>query len=51
MARRRTIKSTPKRGTLTRREVRRVVKQVIRERLERETREAAEQTNATLSKK
>lgn len=39
MARRRTVKSTPKRGILTRREVRRAVDKVVRERLEREARE------------
>ena len=50
MARKRTVKSTPKRGILTRREVRRVVKQVVQERRAEEAREAAEQTKATLSK-
>ena len=43
MARRRIVKSTPKRGILTRREVRRAVEKVVRERLEREAKEAAEQ--------
>ncbi len=51
MARRRTIKSTPKRGILTRREVKRAVKKVVHERLEREAKEAAEQTNKPLSAK
>lgn len=37
MARKRTVKSTPKRGTLTKRQVERAVKKVIRERLERGT--------------
>ena len=51
MARRRIVKSTPKRGILTRREVRRAVEKVVRERLEREAKEAAEQEDATLSEK
>lgn len=51
MARQRTIKYPPKRGKLTKRQVKRAVEKVVRERLEREAREAAEQTDATLSKK
>ena len=39
MARKRTVKSTPKRGTLTKRQVERAVRKVIRERLERGTEE------------
>ncbi len=49
MARRRIIKSTPKRGILTRREVRRAVQKVVRERLEREAKEAAEQATSKVS--
>ena len=37
MAKKRTVKSTPKRGTLTKRQVERAVRKVIRERLERGT--------------
>ena len=40
MARQRTVKSTPKRGTLTRREVRRVVRQVVQEMLDEEAAQA-----------
>ena len=43
MTRQRTVKYPPKRGTLTKRQVKRAVEKVIRERLEREAREAAEQ--------
>ena len=51
MAKQRTIKDPPKRGRFTPRQIERAVKKVIQERLEREAKEAAEQTNATLSKK
>ena len=39
MARKRTVKSTPKRGTLTRRQVKQAVEKVVRERRERGTEE------------
>ena len=39
MARKRTVKSTPKRGTLTRHQVKQAVEKVVRERRERETEE------------
>ena len=51
MARQRTIKYPPKRGKLTKRQVKRAVEKVVRERLEREAKEAAEQEDATLSEK
>ena len=50
IARQRTVKYPPKRGKFTRRQIKRAVDKVVRERLEREAREAAEQTDATLSK-
>ncbi len=50
MARQRTVKSTPKRGTLTRREVRRVVRQVVQERRAEEARISTPQTDTTISK-
>ena len=40
MARRRTVKSPPKRGTLTRKEVRLVVRQVVQERRAEEAAQA-----------
>lgn len=40
MARRRTVKSTPKRGTLTRREITLVVRQVVQERRAEEAAQA-----------
>ncbi len=49
MARERTIKYPPKRGKFTRRQIERAVDKVIRERLEREAREAEGQTDATVS--
>lgn len=49
MARQRTVKSTPKRGTLTRREVRRVVRQVVQERRAEEARSSTPQTDTTVS--
>ena len=51
MARERIVKYPPKRGKLTKRQVERAVRKVIRERLEREAREAAEQEAAILSEK
>lgn len=52
MARERTVKLPPRKrgGKLTVRQIERAVKKVIRERLEREAKEAAEQANATLAK-
>ena len=50
MARRRTVKSTPKRGTLTRREVRRVVRQVVQERRAEEAMSQTPQTDTPASK-
>ena len=50
MARQRTVKSTPKRGTLTRREVRRVVRQVVQERRAEEARISTPQTDTTVPK-
>lgn len=41
MARQRTIKYPPKRGKLTKHQVKRAVEKVVRERLKRETEEAA----------
>ena len=49
MARRRAVKSTPKRGTLTRREVRRVVKQVVQERRAEEARISTPQTDTKVA--
>ncbi len=49
MARERTIKYPPKRGKFTKRQIERAVDKVIRERLEREAREAEGQTDATVS--
>lgn len=49
MARQRTIKYPPKRGKLTKREVKRAVEKVVRERLEREAKEAAQQANPNVS--
>ena len=53
MARERTVKLPPRKrgGKLTVRQIERAVKKVIRERLEREAREAAERADATLSRK
>ena len=51
MARQRTVKYPPKRGKFTRRQIQQAVDKVVRERLEREAKEAAEQADATLSKK
>ena len=50
MARQRTVKSTPKRGTLTRREVRRVVRQVVQERRAEEAKSRTPQTDTPVSK-
>ena len=50
MARQRTIKYPPKRGKFTRRQIQRAVDKVVRERLEREAREASGQTSTTVSK-
>ena len=47
MARKRTVKYPPKRGKFTRRQIQRAVDKVIRERLEREAREAVGQTAAS----
>ncbi len=49
MARERTIKYPPKRGKFTKRQIQRAVDKVIRERLEREAREAEGQTHPTVS--
>ncbi len=49
MARQRTIKYPPKRGKLTKHQVKRAVEKVVRERLEREAKEAAKQSNEHLS--
>lgn len=49
MARKRTVKYPPKRGKFTRRQIQRAVDKVIRERLEREAREAIEQKAAAAS--
>ena len=49
MARQRTIKYPPKRGKLTKRQVKRAVEKVVRERLEREAKEAAEQATLKVS--
>ena len=49
MARQRTIKYPPKRGKFTRRQIQRAVDKVVRERLEREAKEASKQTNTTIS--
>ena len=53
MARERTVKLPPHKrgGKLTVRQIERAVRKVVRERLERETREAAEKEDATLSEK
>ena len=45
MARQRTVKYPPKRGKFTRRQIQQAVDKVVRERLEREAREAAEKAN------
>jgi len=50
MARQRTVKYPPKRGKFTRRQIQRAVDKVVRERLEREAKEA-EQADASLSEK
>ena len=47
MARERIVKFPPKRGKLTKRQVERAVRKVIRERLEREAMEAEGQTDPT----
>ena len=49
MARQRTIKYPPKRGKLTKHQVKRAVEKVVRERLEREAKEAAKQSNENIS--
>ena len=49
MARQRIVKYPPKRGKLTKREVKRAVEKVVRERLEREAKEAAEKANPKVS--
>ena len=53
MARERTVKLPPRKrgGKLTVRQIERAVRKVVRERLEREAKEAAEQEDATLSEK
>ena len=53
MARERTVKLPPRKrgGKLTVRQIRSAVRKVVRERLEREAREAAEQVDTTLSTK
>ena len=52
MARERTVKLSPRKrgGKLTVRQIERAAKKVIRERLEREAKEAAGQADATLAK-
>ena len=49
MARQRTIKYPPKRGKLTKRQVKRAVEKVVSERLAREAKEAAEQAPPKVS--
>ena len=49
MARQRTIKYPPKRGKLTKRQVKRAVEKVVRERLAREAQAAAEQATCKVS--
>ena len=49
MARERIVKFPPKRGKLTKRQVERAVRKVIRERLEREAMEAEGQPDSTVS--
>ncbi len=49
MARRRTVKSTPKRGKLTRRKVRQVVKQVVQEMHAEKAMTPTQQADATAS--
>ncbi len=53
MARERTVKLPPRKrgGKLTVRQIERAVRKVVRERLEREAKEAAEQADALLSEK
>ena len=53
MARERTVKLPPRKrgGKLTVHQIRRAVRKVVRERLEREAKEAAEQADATPSEK
>ena len=53
MARERTVKLPPRKrgGKLTVHQIRRAVRKVVRERLEREAKEAAEQADAHLSEK
>lgn len=49
MARQRTIKYPPKRGKLTKHQVKRAVEKVVRERLEREAKEAEIQVTLKVS--
>lgn len=49
MARQRTIKYPPKRGKLTKHHVKRAVEKVVRERLEREAKEAEIQVTLKVS--
>lgn len=49
MARQRTVKYPPKRGKFTRRQIQRAVDKVVRERLEREAKEAVQQENPKAS--
>ena len=49
MARQRTVKYPPKRGKFTRLQIQRAVDKVVRERLEREAKEAAEQAPPKVS--
>lgn len=49
MARQRTVKYPPKRGKFTRQQIKRAVDKVVRERREREAKEAAEQAAPKVS--
>ncbi len=49
MARERTVKYPPKRGKFTRLQIQRAVDKVVRERLEREAKEAAQRANPKAS--